>query len=52
MIITTYTDPTDSYFRFIRTFNKDPGSFNVDECLASLKTIELDEDDEINKSMK
>lgn len=53
MIIHSYIDPTDEYYRFIRTFNKDPNSFDVDSCLETYKRIKLHDDEgdeETNKA--
>jgi hypothetical protein len=41
MIVTSYTDPTDKFYRHVRTFNKDPNSFDIDGCLETFKTISL-----------
>ena len=49
MIITSYVDPTDLYYQFIRTFNKNPNSFNVEECLKVLKTIQLEDEEEVEQ---
>jgi hypothetical protein len=46
MIVTSYTDPTDEFYRHVRTFNKDPNSFDIDGCLETFKTITLQDADE------
>ncbi len=44
MIILSYTDEQDTFYRHVRTFNKDPASFNLDECLETFRTFHNQEE--------